>query len=702
MKVIDQIIQKVGKKLIVGTPLAAGKPNILLNAIYQRAKADPSIELTIYSALTLQRPQGKSDLEKRFMGPFVDRVFGDYPDLDYELDRVKKNVPKNINIIEFYFSAGKFLKNSYAQRNYLCSNYTHAARDINERGINVLLQQVAKSDDGKKYSLSCNADITFEVLKGMKKRFQEKGSPYVFVGQVNKNLPFMYGDAELGEEDFDFIVDTPEGHFKIFGTPKMSISDEDHMIGLHSSTLIKDDGELQVGIGDLGDAITYQLITRQKNNKLWRNFLEELDIDKRYSKVIDKIGDREIFSKGLFAATEMVMDGFLHLYKNGILKRKVYDDLKFQRLINEGLLNEDIPKGILPLLIQKGIINNPITQKDFEYLKRFGIFKDSLNYQKGKIYLQDGTELNPHQDERCLGDKLKGGHIIHGGFFLGPNSFYEELRNMPTEERKLINMKSVAKINQLYGGHEEIDRLHRKNARFINTCMKVTLNGSVVSDGLENNQVISGVGGQYNFVAMAQELEDGRSIILLRSTRTTNGEVESNIVWNYGHMTIPRHLRDIIISEYGIADLRSKTDEEIIQELLNITDSRFQEELLSKAKAEGKISSNYEIPKIYKNNFPHVYEKKLKKFKEANHFPVFPFGNDFTNEEIQIAKALKWIKKQMENKITSISLILKAVLPRSLKKDQGVLLNRMGLLKTKSLKEYLYKNLLLIGLDKTF
>lgn len=701
MEVIDQIIKRVGKKLIVGTPLAAGKPNILLNAIYQRAKADPTLDLTIYSALTLQKPQGKSDLEKRFLGPFIDRTFGDYPDLDYDLDRVSNKVPKNIKIIEFYFPAGKFYKNSYAQRNYLSCNYTHAARDINERGINVLLQQVARSEDGKKYSLSCNADITLDVLKGMKKR----QSPYAFVGQVNRNLPFMYGDAELDEADFDFLIDTPEGHFKIFGTPKMSVSDADHMIGLFSSTLIKDDGELQVGIGALGDSLTYQLINRQKNNKQWRMFLEELDVEKRYSKVIDKIGERGEFNTGLFAATEMVIDGFLHLYKHEILKRKVYDDLKIQRLINEGLLIEKIPKGIIALFLKRGMIDNPLTQKDFDYLKKFGIFKDSLNYQKGKIYLQDGTELNPdlndefffkNVDEKCLGDRLKGGQIIHGGFFLGPNSFYEDLRRMLPEERKLINMRSVNKINHLYG-HEEIDRLHRKNARFVNTCMKVTLNGSVVSDALENGQVVSGVGGQYNFVAMAHELEDGRSIILLRSTKSKNGKIESNIVWNYGHMTIPRHLRDIVISEYGIADLRSKTDEEIIQELLNITDSRFQEELLAKAKEEGKIAANYEIPPIYKNNYPHVYEEKLNLLKKSNHFPPFPFGNEFTPEELKIGKALKWIKKEMP----SLSLIAKSLLPKTFKKDQEPLLNRMNLFKPKNLKEYFYKNLLLIGLDKT-
>jgi len=709
MKVVDKVIKKVGKKLIVGTPLGAGKPNVLLNEFYQKAKSDPSIDLTIYSALTLQKPKGKSDLEKRFMGPFAERLFEDYPDLDYELDRMSNKIPKNIKVIEFYFPAGKYYGNSYAQRNYLSSNYTHVARDLVDLGINVLLQQVSPSSDGETYSLSCNADISLDVLEGMAKREREKGVPFAFVAQVNKNLPFMYGDAVVDEITFDFIEDTPEGHYKVFGTPKMSISDADHMIGLYSSTLVKDDGELQVGIGTLGDSLTYNLLVRQKDNDLYNQFLKDLDIEKKFSPIIDKTGERGIFKEGLFAATEMMVDGFLHLFKHGILKRKVYDDIKIQRLINEGILKEDIVPGILQIFLKRGMIDNPLSEKDVKYLKKYGIFKDSISFKLGKLYLHDGTELNPDFNDEfffenveglCLGDKLKGGQVIHGGFFLGPNAFYEELRNLSEEERKLINMKSVTKINQLFG-HEEIDRLHRKNARFINTCMMVTLSGAMVSDGLQNGQVISGVGGQYNFVSMAHELEGGRSIILLRSTRTKDGKVQSSIVWNYGHITIPRHLRDIIITEYGIADLRAKTDEEIIQELLKITDSRFQEELLEQAKKAGKISPDFVIPEIYKNNYPHVYLEKLKKFKNDDHFPTFPFGNDFTPEELVIGKALKWLKKQMDSKASSTKLLTKALFPHKVVPGQEVFLKRMDLLAPKSFKERLYKNLVLMGLEQT-
>ena len=116
--------------------------------------------------------------------------------------------------------------------------------------------------------------------------------------------------------------------------------------------------------------------------------------------------------------------------------------------------------------------------------------------------------------------------------------------------------------------------------------------------------MVSGVGGQYNFVAMAHELPGARSILMLRSTRSKGGKVTSNIVRSYGHITIPRHLRDIVVTEYGIADLRGKSDQKIIAELLKVADSRFQDELLSQAKQAGKIPADFEIAAEFRNNTP--------------------------------------------------------------------------------------------------
>src|SRR2546430_13649914 len=81
-------------------------------------------------------------------------------------------------------------------------------------------------------------------------------------------------------------------------------------------------------------------------------------------------------------------------------------------------------------------------------------------------------------------------------------------------------MRGVGFVNQLYGADQELRILQRGAARCINTTMMVTLLGAAVSDALESGRVVSGVGGQYNFVAMAHALPGARSILCVRATRT--------------------------------------------------------------------------------------------------------------------------------------------------------------------------------------
>ena len=123
--------------------------------------------------------------------------------------------------------------------------------------------------------------------------------------------------------------------------------------------------------------------------------------------------------------------------------------------------------------------------------------------------------------------------------------------------------------------------------------------------------MVSGVGGQYNFVAMAHALPDARSILILRACHETAHGPVSNIVWQYGHCTIPRHLRDLVVTEYGVADLRGQCDAEIIKRPLRIADSRFQSELVAAAKAHGKLEADWQLPESWRHNTPEALDAKL-------------------------------------------------------------------------------------------
>jgi hypothetical protein len=233
------------------------------------------------------------------------------------------------------------------------------------------------------------------------------------------------------------------------------------------------------------------------------------------------------------------------------------------------------------------------------------------------------------------------GVALHGAFFLGPKSFYRALREMTPEQLARIQMMPVSFTNQLYGD-EEAKRRARVDARFVNNAMMATLMGAAISDGLEDGQVVSGVGGQYNFVAQAFELPGARSILTVEATRQTGAR--SNIRWSYGHTTIPRHLRDVVVTEYGVADIRGKSDADVIAAMLAVTDSRFQDELAREAKDAGKLPKDFAIPPAHRENFPQRITAALKPAREAGLLPSFPFGSDFTDIEQRLIPALQLLQ----------------------------------------------------------
>jgi acyl-CoA hydrolase len=724
---VDDVVDHVGKRIVLGLPLGLGKPNPLVNALYQRAKADPTINLTISTALSLERPGWSNDLERRFMQPFVERMFGGYVDLDYIGDMKRNQLPDNIHIREFYAKAGAYLNIAHAQQNYVSCNYTHAYRDLLDSGVNVVAQLVSpgvgeggteggsNGSNGGPVSLSCNPDVTLDVAREMQRQ-RADGRHVAILAMVNPNLPFMYGDAAVDTSLFTGIIDNPDYYFRLFGAPKMAVTPVDYLIGLHASTLIKDGGTLQIGIGSLGDALCYGLTLRQQHNEEYRQALERAGIVENFWDTVVKVGGAAPLVEGVSGSTEMLVDGYLHLMQAGVVKRKTYNDLTLQRLANDGRLGDEVTPELLDAIVAAGGVSQTLTAKDVEYLQRYGVVRPGWRVEEGGdgSVLTDGVktlstnltdpearaELNAH----CLGDRVRGGVLIHGGFFLGPESFYDSLRKMSEDERRQINMTSVLNVNQLYGGDyasEELKRAQRQNARFVNACLMVTISGAAVSDGLDTGQMVSGVGGQYNFVSQAHALEGARSILMCKATRSKGREVSSNIVFNYGHITIPRHLRDIYITEYGMADLRGKSDREIIVALLNITDSRFQSELLGEAKQAGKIEASYEIPDGFRSNLPERIGEILAPAVEAGHFGPFPFGCDFTREELVIGKALKTLKARMSARFKKVSSLGHATAIRKVPAEALPMLERLDLTEPKNTKERMMRKLVVYALRLT-
>jgi acyl-CoA hydrolase len=320
--------------------------------------------------------------------------------------------------------------------------------------------------------------------------------------------------------------------------------------------MVRDGGTLQIGIGQIGDALAQGLIVRHRDNAQFHGIMQRLAPGPQQAADLQT----EPFEQGLYGVSEMLFAAFLGLIDAGILRREV-----------------------------------------------------------------DGV-------------------ILHGAFFLGPKSFYRELREMTPQQIARIRMMPVSFTNELYGD-EDAKRRARVDARFVNNAMMATLMGAAISDGLEDGRVVSGVGGQYNFVAQAFALEGARSLLTLEATRLVGSKTKSNIRWTYGHETIPRHLRDVFVTEYGVADVRGKSDADVIAAMLAVADSRFQSELARQAKDAGKLPKNFEVPAAHRENFPERIAAALKPARQAGLLPSFPFGSDFTDVEQRLIPALQVLQE---------------------------------------------------------
>ncbi|SFE28251.1 acetyl-CoA hydrolase/transferase C-terminal domain-containing protein [Roseivivax sediminis] len=569
-----EIVARAGPELRVGLPLGLGKPVTLINALTRLAAEDPGLRLSIFTALTLERPAPSSDLAERFLGPAMDRLFGAYPEIDYARMLRDGTLPENIKVQEFFFFAGRWLGTNAAQQDYVSVNYSDACSVLLAQRPNVMLQLLAPGSD--RLSLSCNPDISVDLLE----RRRAGTLDILFAGELHLGLPFMDGPAALPASEPDILLD-PAEPFELFSAVNQPVSDAAHAIGLHVARTVPDGGTLQIGIGEIGDAVANALLLRDRGE-----IAPALAASPFPADGFDETGR---FETGLYAVTEMLVDGLLQLFEAGILRREV-----------------------------------------------------------------DGA-------------------AIHAGFFVESRDFYARLNDMPPERRAKIAMVPVSYTNTLLGD-ETGKRNARQGARFVNSAMKVTALGAVVSDTLEDGRVVSGVGGQHDFVTQAHALEGGRSIITLPAVRTSKGKTESNIVWSQANATVPRHLRDIVVTEYGIADLWGRSDAEVIAALIGIADSRFQDDLVRQAKDAGKLPADFEVPPERRDNRPETVRRWLAPFGDA--LPDFPFGTDFDEVERQLLPALDRMRAAGASRRALLWLAWRGLRTRG---DYSAALHRMNL-----------------------
>ncbi len=298
------------------------------------------------------------------------------------------------------------------------------------RHINVAMLQVSPPDAHGYVTLGPSVDVAMAAAE----------SADVVVAEINPRMPRTHGDGFLHVSRIDFAIEVDR---PLPESPPSKLSDEERAIGEHVASLVDDGATLQMGIGNVPDAVLAALTNH----------------------------------KHLGIHTEMVSD------------------------------------GVLPL-IECGAVDN------------------------------SRKEVHP--------DK------VVAGFATGSRKLYDYIDDNPA-----VVLLDIAYVNR----PTVIARNPKVTA--INSAVEVDLTGQVCADSI-GHRIISGVGGQLDFMRGAALSPGGKPIIALTS-RAKKGEsrIVPTLKPGSGVVTTRQHVH-YVVTEHGVADLFGKSFFERARALISI------------------------------------------------------------------------------------------------------------------------------------
>ncbi|MEN6461740.1 MAG: acetyl-CoA hydrolase/transferase C-terminal domain-containing protein [Syntrophomonas sp.] len=194
--------------------------------------------------------------------------------------------------------------------------------------------------------------------------------------------------------------------------------------------------------------------------------------------------------------------------------------------------------------------------------KDLGIHSEMIS--DGVMNLVEANVIN------CSKKNQHNGKIVIS-FAMGTSKFYKWLDNNPMVEVypvDYVNNPNVAAGND--------------NLIAINSALSVDLLGQVAADMLGTKQ-FSGVGGQVDFVRGAAGSKGGRSVIALPATAAKGTVSRIDVTLTPGQaVTTSRYDVDYVVTEYGVAALKGKTNIERAESLIQISAPQFRDEMRQK------------------------------------------------------------------------------------------------------------------------
>ena len=252
----------------------------------------------------------------------------------------------------------------------------------------------------------------------------------------------------------------------------------------------------------------------------------------------------------------------------------------------------DSPEGPLPL---PAAVPGPIHVAIAEHASR---------YIEDGATIQTGIGVIPSAIATLLAEGAGAGYGVHSEMFTDGLMKLHEAGKVTNAGKGQFDGVSVATFamgsEALYRWLHENDDVaflpvavvndphiigHNEKMIAINGALAIDIHGQVVADTIDGDQ-FSGIGGAEDFVAGPGLALDQRSLLCLPSTANVGGELRSRIVpWFEAGtiITTPRHHADVVITEYGAAELEAKTAHQRGVALAAIAHPDFRDELLEAA-----------------------------------------------------------------------------------------------------------------------
>ena len=255
-------------------------------------------------------------------------------------------------------------------------------------------------------SLSCNPDVSLDLMRSSARAPRGRATCVVFAAQINDQLPFMYGDALVGAERFDYVVDAPGQSYTLFGTPKTAVGDADYMIGLYASSADQGrrraaDRHRRARRRDRLRAACCATRTTRLYQAVLRTTRRARALRRRRSRASARPAR---FEQGLFAATEMLVDGFMHLIDAGIVQAQgLRRRGRCRGLLNEGRIDERVTPRAARRCCAPKAIRSVLGDADFGLsaaLRRS--CAPTCAGADGQVVLPDGARVHA-RPERCRG-----------------------------------------------------------------------------------------------------------------------------------------------------------------------------------------------------------------------------------------------------------------------------------------------------------